>query len=76
MYVHIYIYMYSIIYCKQTCPLFLFFLDHPISSRRKKKTNVLACVTFIMKKQPFILENKCSFLLADSEIFIEIFMVC
>ena len=43
----------------------------PISSRRKEKTNVLVCATFIMKKQPFILEKRCSFLLADIGIFID-----
>ena len=51
----------------------MLFLDHPILSRRKDKTNVLVCVTFIMKKQPLesILEKRCSFLLADTDIFID-----
>ena len=43
----------------------------PISSRRKEKTNVLVCATFIMKKQPFILEKRWFFLLADIGIFID-----
>ena len=47
------------------------FLNQPISSRSKEKTNVLVCATFIMKKQPFILEKRCSFLLADIGIFID-----
>ena len=35
--------------------------------KRKKKTNILVCVTFAMKKQPLesILKKRCSFLLAD-----------
>ena len=33
------------------------FLNQPISSRSKGKTNVLVCATFIMKKQPFIFEK-------------------
>ena len=47
------------------------FLNQPISSRREEQTNVLVCATFIMKKQPFILEKRCSFLLADIDIFID-----
>ena len=35
------------------------------------KTNVLECATFIMKKQPLILEKRCSFLLNDIGIFID-----
>ena len=42
------------------------FLNQPISSRREEETK-----TFIMKKEPFILENRCSFLLADIGIFID-----
>ena len=38
---------------------------------QKEEKNVLVCATFIMKKQPFILEKKCSFLLADIGIFID-----
>ena len=50
----------------------MLFLNQPFSSRREEKTtNVLVCATFIMKKQPFILEKKCSFLLADIGIFID-----
>ena len=37
----------------------------------EEKTNFLVCETFIMKKQPFILEKRCSFLLADIGIFID-----
>ena len=47
------------------------FLNQPISSRGEEKTNVLVCAIFIMKKQPFILEKRCSFLLADIGIFID-----
>ena len=47
------------------------FLNQPISSRRKEKTNVSVCATFTMKKQPFILEKWCSFLLVDNDIFID-----
>ena len=47
------------------------FLNQPISSRREEQTNVFVCVTFIMKKQSFILEKRCSFLLADFDIFID-----
>ena len=62
LYTH-YIYIYNTIYCKQIC---LLFLNQPISSRREEETK-----TFIMKKEPFILENRCSFLLADIVIFID-----
>ena len=47
------------------------FLNQPILSRREEETNVLVCATFIMKKEPFILEKLCSFLLADIGIFID-----
>ena len=46
------------------------FLNQPISSKREEKT-VLVCPTFIMKRQPFILEKRCSFLLADIGMFID-----
>ena len=46
--------MYVIIYCKK---IYLLFLNQPISSRSKEKTNILVCAAFIMKKQPFILEK-------------------
>ena len=49
----------------------LLFLNQPISSTRKEQTNVLVCATFIMKKQPFILEKRCSFLVAYIDIFID-----
>ena len=41
----------------------------------EEKTNVLVCETFIMKKQPFILEKRCSFLLADIGIFIDLLVL-
>ena len=47
------------------------FLNQQISSTRKEQTNVLVCATFIIKKQPFILEKRCSFLPADIDIFID-----
>ena len=47
------------------------FSNQPIWSWKKEKTNFLACATFIMKKQPFILEKRCSFLLANIVIFID-----
>ena len=56
--------LYSIIYYKQIC---MMFLDHPILSRRKERTNVLVCVTFIMKKHTFILEKSLGFLLVDKK---------
>ena len=39
--------------------------------QKGEKTNVLVCATFIMRKQPFILEKRCSFLLADIGMFID-----
>ena len=39
----------------------MLFLNQPISSTRKEQTNVLVCATFMMKKQPFILEKRCFF---------------
>ena len=50
-------------------------LNQPISSKRKEKTNVLVCATFIMKKQPFIPEKSCSFFLADIGILIDFLVV-
>ena len=47
------------------------FLNQPVLSRREEETNVLVCATFIMKKEPFILEKLCPFLLADIGIFID-----
>ena len=41
----------------------------------EEKTNVLVCETFIMKKQPFILEKSCSFLLLDIGIFIDLLVL-
>ena len=65
---YIYIYIYIYIY---VC-VCLLFLNQPISSRRKEKTHVLLCATFIMKKQPFICERRwCSFMLVDLGIFID-----
>ena len=46
-------------------------MNQGISSIIEEKTNVLVCETFIMKKQPFILEKRCSFLLVDIGIFID-----
>ena len=46
-------------------------MNQPISSTRKEQTNVLVCATFIMKKQPFILEKRCSFLVAYIDILID-----
>ena len=56
-------------------PVFLDYptADHLISSKRKEKTNVLVCVTFMLKRQLLkgILEKRCSFLLAEIYIFID-----
>ena len=56
-------------------PVFLDYLtaDHLILSKRKKKTNVLVCVTFMLKRQLLkgILDKRCSFLLAEIYIFID-----
>ena len=49
----------------------MLFLNRRISSIMEEKANVLVCETFITKKQPFILEKRCSFLLADIGIFID-----
>ena len=49
----------------------LLFLNQSILSTRKEQANVLVCATFIIKKQPFILEKRCSFLPADIDIFID-----
>ena len=46
-------------------------LNQPMSSKRNEKTYVLVCAIFIMKKQPFIPEKRCSFLLADIGILID-----
>ena len=43
--------------------------------RKEGKTNALACATFIMKKEAFILEKKCSFLLADVGIFLDFLLL-
>ena len=43
--------------------------------QKEGKTNVLVCATFIMKKQAFILEKKCSFLLADVGIFLDFLLL-
>ena len=45
-YIHIHIYTYIYIHMFLDYPI----VDHPISSERKKRTNVLVCVTFLMKK--------------------------
>ena len=54
MYIYIYIYICIYIYAYILQIELLLFLDypivdHPTSSERKKKTNVLVCVTFLMK---------------------------
>ena len=46
-------------------------VSKPPNFIQKEEKNVLVCATFIMKKQPFILEKRCSFLLADFGIFID-----
>ena len=49
----------------------MLFLNQPISSRKKDKTNVSVRATFAIKKQPFILEKRwffCQLILAYSQI--------
>ena len=68
-YIHIHIYTYIYIHMFLDYPI----VDHPISSERKKRTNVLVCVTFLMKKQPLqgIVEKRfCWLTLTYSLIFL------
>ena len=54
MYIYIYIYIYHIYAYILQIELLLYLdfpiVDHPILSERKEKTNVLVCITFLMKK--------------------------
>ena len=76
-YIHIYTYIYIYIYI-----IYIYILQinlpvvfKPANFIQKGKTNVLVCATFIMKKQPFILEKKCSFQLADVGIFLDFLLL-
>ena len=52
--IYIYIYIYHIYAYILQIELLLYLdfpiVDHPILSERKEKTNVLVCITFLMKK--------------------------
>ena len=60
--------IYYTIYCKYICLPVVF---EPADFIHNGGKNAVVCETFIMKKQPFILEKRCSFFLADIGIFID-----